>query len=145
MRKFIFPWEICDKTVIGCSGKTVGNNCRKSMGKNDWFMWKMDAKNVGNQWENVCRKSVVKKPLIHMKNGCKKSGKSVGKCLWESCGKLKLWIIREKKVNARWENQWENIYPQGFYTRNDLVWNPWKRALTHWVSHGFYRGKNQFV
>ncbi|GJZ00844.1 hypothetical protein Tco_0518273 [Tanacetum coccineum] len=73
-------------------------------------------------------------------------GKSVGN-LWQECEK---WLLDNvgnpwEIVNVSWENQWENIYPRGFLHRNNSVGNPWIKALTHGISHGFYRGKNQFV
>ncbi|GKB18596.1 hypothetical protein Tco_0852519, partial [Tanacetum coccineum] len=60
--------------------------------------------------------------------------------LWQKCEK---WLLDNvgnpwEIVNVPWENQWENIYPRGFLHRNNSVGNPWIRALTHGISHGFY-------
>ncbi|GJT97403.1 acetylornithine deacetylase [Tanacetum coccineum] len=124
-------YTLPDENLRGSGKIFVGNQWENIREKSVGNLWqKLLVKNVGNQWENFREKSVGNN-----------RGKFVAKIVGKKYNVGNPWEI----VNVPWENQWENIYPRGFLHRNNSVGNPWIRALTHEISHGFYRGKNQFV
>ncbi|GKA20939.1 hypothetical protein Tco_0700928 [Tanacetum coccineum] len=93
------PWEI----TVGTLWQKKSNIHSKCLG-NLWeiivgTLWQKNQISVANQLENVCGKSVG--------NDC---GKSVAKKR-DMCGLLLLEIMGNpwEKVNAPWENPWENI------------------------------------